>query len=114
MDLDDQRYIIGIDIGTSACRACAINANADIVARFRLDLPAPVRTAEGVQQEPAVWWQALCASLQALCTRIDPRQVERMAVDGTSATLLLCRPDGTCPRTSRRSMTRLLTLTWRR
>lgn len=86
---------IGIDIGTSACRACAINANADIVAQFRMDLPAPVRTAEGVQQAPAVWWQALCTSLQALCTRLDPRQVERMAVDGTSATLLLCRPDGT-------------------
>ncbi len=86
---------IGIDIGTSACRACAVDANADIVAQCRMDLPAPERTAEGVQQAPALWWQALCASLQVLCTRIDPRQVERLAVDGTSATLLLCRPDGT-------------------
>jgi sugar (pentulose or hexulose) kinase len=86
---------VGIDIGTSACRACAVNAQTALVGETRTALPAPQRTAHGVQQDPAVWWEALVASLDALCRQIDAQQIRRMAVDGTSATLLLSRPDGT-------------------
>ncbi|MGW8309574.1 MAG: FGGY-family carbohydrate kinase [Thiogranum sp.] len=86
---------VGIDIGTSACRACAVDCDGAIVAASRVDLPAAVRTPEGIEQDPAIWWNALCASVDALCRRLDPRRVRRMAVDGTSATLLLCRADGT-------------------
>ena len=86
---------IGIDIGTSACRACAIDARGAIVGEARSRLPPAERTPQGVEQDPAVWWAALVASLDALCQRIDGRQIRRMAVDGTSATLLLCQPDGT-------------------
>lgn len=86
---------IGIDIGTSACRACAIDAREVIVAAVRIPLPAPEYTLQGVQQAPADWWTALSASLDALCRQIDATRIRRMAVDGTSATLLLCRPDGT-------------------
>lgn len=86
---------LGIDTGTSACRACAIDANAAVLATARRDLPMPERRADGIQQDPEVWWQALQDTLDSLFAKLDARPVRRIAVDGTSATVLLCAPDGT-------------------
>jgi len=86
---------IGIDIGTSACRACAIDARAEILAETRTTLPPPTRRDGGVEQQAGIWWRALCTTIDALCARIDARRVERLAIDGTSATVLLCAADGT-------------------
>jgi len=85
---------IGIDVGTSACRACAIDERALVVAKARCKLPPPLRRGVCVEQDPLVWWQALTEALDALCKLIDPGQVRRIAVDATSGTLLLCTRDG--------------------
>ena len=85
---------IGIDVGTSACRACAIDERALVVAEARCKLPPPLRRGVCVEQDPLVWWQALTEALDALCKLIDPGQVRRIAVDATSGTLLLCTRDG--------------------
>ncbi|MFQ5642339.1 MAG: FGGY-family carbohydrate kinase [Thiogranum sp.] len=89
------RLFIGIDVGTSACRACAIDERARIVARARRDLPPPQRDGNCVEQDSGIWWQALAQTLDALNRHIDPVQVSRIALDGTSGTLLLCTRDGT-------------------
>ena len=86
---------IGIDVGTSACRVCAIDERALVVATARSKLPSPLRQGVCVEQDPRIWWQALTQALDALCLQIDPGQVRRIAVDGTSGTLLLCARDGT-------------------
>jgi sugar (pentulose or hexulose) kinase len=86
---------VGIDIGTSACRACAIDARAALLADARCPLPAAQRTPLGAQQDPAIWWQALQDCLDTLCRQVDARRIRRLAVDATSSTLLLCRSDGT-------------------
>lgn len=85
---------IGIDAGTSACRACAIDDKATLLAETRTELPEPEHTTEGIQQDPSLWWEALIATLDRLFTNIDAQQVRRLLVDGTSSTLLLCTPDG--------------------
>ena len=85
---------IGIDVGTSACRACAIDQRAEIVAEARADLPAPIRNGASVEQDPAVWWLALGETLDQLSARLDTAQLQRLAVDATSATVLLCDPQG--------------------
>jgi len=86
---------IGIDIGTSACRACTIDERAAVVAEARIDLPAATRTGACVEQDAGIWWRALTDTLDVLCKRLNPAQVSRIAVDGTSATLLLCDRHGT-------------------
>ena len=86
---------IGIDVGTSACRACAIDERARVVAQARHDLPPPVRHGAGVEQDSGIWWQTLAQTLDALNRQIDPGRVSRIAVDGTSGSLLLCARDGT-------------------
>lgn len=85
---------IGIDVGTSACRACAIDDQATLMAEARTGLPTPQHTAEGIQQNPGLWWDALTTTLDKLFPEIDAGQVLRILVDGTSSTLLLCSPDG--------------------
>lgn len=85
---------IGIDTGTSACRACAIDDHARVVAEARTELPPPVRSGVQVEQDPVIWWQSLLATVDALNRQLVPGQVRRIALDGTSATLLLCSPDG--------------------
>ncbi len=85
---------LGIDLGTSACRACVIDADRRECASAAAPLPAPRRDGHAVEQDPAQWWWALEHTLDALRDRVGLERVERIAVDGTSATLLLCRPDG--------------------
>ncbi|HHH43075.1 MAG TPA: carbohydrate kinase [Gammaproteobacteria bacterium] len=86
---------IGIDVGTSACRACAIDERGHMLAQARHDLPLPRRQGNAVEQDADTWWQALTLTLDTLNRQIDPARVHRIAIDATSGTLLLCTADGT-------------------
>lgn len=90
-----RQAFIGIDVGTSGVRACAIDARETELASAATLLPAPERDGAGVEQDPVVWWQALCDTLDRLSAALPGVQVVRIALDGTSSTLLLCKPDGT-------------------
>ncbi|RRQ22967.1 FGGY-family carbohydrate kinase [Thiohalobacter thiocyanaticus] len=86
---------LGIDFGTSGVRACVIDTGGAIRAEARADLPAPERDGAAVSQDPEHWWRQLEQLLDELAGRDALSRVERIAVDGTAATLLLCSPDGT-------------------
>ncbi len=81
---------IGIDFGTSGCRAIAINDDQQIVAQAHVPLPDPLAHGNyGQEQDPELWWQALCELLPLLARQTDLQHCSRLSVDGTSATLLL-------------------------
>ncbi len=91
-----RQAFVGIDVGTSGIRACAIDATDTVLASVATPLPAPERVGHGgVQQNPSVWWQVLCDTLDKLAGALRDARVVRIALDGTSSTLLLCQPDGT-------------------
>lgn len=52
-------------------------------------LAPPMVAGPGVEQVPALWWEALTTTLRELLTRVDPGRVRALAVDGTSGTVLL-------------------------
>ncbi len=85
---------IGIDFGTSGCRAVAITPDGKVIGESMLALPAPQRNGSGVQQVPALWSQALEQLLDALFERISGTAVGAMAIDGTSGTVLLADEHG--------------------
>jgi len=85
---------IGIDVGTSGCRAVAIDAAAMEVTRADAPMPAPRREGAAVEQEVEVWWEALCAALDALLAQVPREAVRALAVDGTSGTVLVADADG--------------------
>ena len=87
-------FFLGIDFGTSGCRACAIDPAGRVVAQASVVLPPPVRPEPGwSEQDPSLWWAALRDVLHQL-----PRPVRdgiaAIAVDGTSGTLLLADGQG--------------------
>jgi sugar (pentulose or hexulose) kinase len=80
---------LGIDVGTSGVRCCAIDRDAAIVADAQQKMPAPDRSGAAVQQNPQIWWEALLAALAALGRAVALKRVRRISVDATSGTLLL-------------------------
>lgn len=86
---------IGVDLGTSGCRAVAVDAAGAPVATARVPLPAPLRTGDGgVEQDAEPWWDAIVAVLRALTTDIRHHRPLALALDATSATMLLADPTG--------------------
>ncbi|MFQ6022225.1 MAG: preQ(1) synthase [Acidiferrobacterales bacterium] len=85
---------IGLDLGTTACRAVAIDKNREIIAQAQTLIPAPLRNNEQVTQDPTQWWKAVNASIRQLLAKIDRTRVRALAVNGTSGTLMLCDEQG--------------------
>jgi len=85
---------IGLDVGTSSCRAVAIDARGEILAQAGAPIPAPLKHDGQITQDPLLWWKAAAASLAAVLKEIDPARVSAIAVDGTSGTLLLTDAKG--------------------
>jgi hypothetical protein len=79
---------LGIDIGTSGVRAVAIDRAGKIVADTSQPMTLPVLEVGQIAQDPHVWWQALETALDLLLAKIAPNEVEAIAVDGTSGTIL--------------------------
>lgn len=80
---------LGIDVGTGGVRCCAVDSAARPVAETQEQMPAPERSGAAVQQNPEIWWDGVLAVLAALVKSLDAKRVRRIAVDGTSGTLLL-------------------------
>jgi xylulokinase len=85
---------IGIDIGTTGARAAALDAHEKILAFTEAVLPAPARHDRQVTQDPGDWWKATSAALKELLTKIDATRVHRIAIAGTSGTLVMCDKKG--------------------
>ncbi len=85
---------IGIDLGTSGCRAVAIDQDRNIQAQFEVELPTPSHQDQYIEQEPEIWWQATQQVLHGLIQQLNPTEVRAIAVDGTSATLVLVDKHG--------------------
>ncbi|NEX19429.1 FGGY-family carbohydrate kinase [Thiorhodococcus mannitoliphagus] len=86
---------IGLDLGTSGCRAIAIDAGGQEIARARVGLPAPERPAPGhIEQDPELWWAAAQQVLGALAQDLRHHAPNAICVDATSASVLLTDPSG--------------------
>lgn len=103
---------IGLDLGTSGCRAMAIDRAGEPIALAKAELPVnqanqasqangrgnqansrgPVSGA--IEQDPEHWWRAVIEVLSQLSCDLGRYRPQRLCVDGTSATLLLCTPQG--------------------
>ena len=85
---------IGIDIGTSGCRAAAISNSDTVVASTRASFPPSLVEGKCVTQQPRDWWHSLERALAELLKQVDADKVAAIAVDGTSSTVLLTDADG--------------------
>jgi len=85
---------VGIDLGTSGCRAIAIDAQQQIHGEARVAMADPIQKGNGFEQEPQIWWDCVAKTLRELLQNIPADEVTAIAIDGTSSTLLLCDNNG--------------------
>lgn len=85
---------LGIDLGTSGCRAEAVDAGGAVLAEASVPMPLPRHGRGHSEQNPEIWWRALKTVMANIAAQMPPERVEAIAVDGTSGTLLLCDADG--------------------
>jgi sugar (pentulose or hexulose) kinase len=83
---------IGIDLGTSGCRALAIDRDGAILGESAVSLAA--HGSAGAIDNPGNWWRAVCDCLAALGAALSGARPRALAVDGTSGTILLCDRTG--------------------
>jgi sugar (pentulose or hexulose) kinase len=85
---------LGIDIGTSGVRAIAIDAAGKVRGQANVAMPPPTRDGDSVLQDAEIWWRAVVETLGRLAFLLRLDQVQAIAVDGTSGTLLLADEAG--------------------
>ena len=78
------KYMLGIDIGTSACKAAVFSRDGRVLASraegYAVDYPQPC----WAQQDPEDWWQAACRAIRELTAAVDPADIAAVGVDGQS------------------------------
>jgi len=89
-----QSLFIGIDLGTSGVRACAINSDEELLHTSSTSLPSPDIHQQSITQDARLWWQATQSVLNELLKNIDASQVWAISVNGTSGTVLACDQQG--------------------
>jgi D-ribulokinase len=90
----DTHLYLGIDFGTSGCRAIVIDAKRQQLAETSYPLPAAIQHQQSFQQQASIWIEGLHALIKQLSAQIELTQIQRIAIDGTSGSVLLVSPQG--------------------
>jgi len=85
---------IGIDVGTSGCRAIAIDSQENKIASAQISLLSSTGDSLCSEQDPNDHWQAVRTILKQLVQQCLTHQIEAIAVDATSGSILLTDKDG--------------------
>jgi xylulokinase len=89
-------YILGIDIGTSACKVVAFDISGDVVASVLCPYDVHYPRSGWAEQYADDWWQAVCHALQCIWEqgKVHPADVVGVGVDGQSWSALPVSCDG--------------------
>ncbi|MCL2299887.1 MAG: FGGY family carbohydrate kinase, partial [Firmicutes bacterium] len=74
--------LIGLDVGTSSCKALAVDENARLLAAEAEEYPCYAPRPGWSEQNPADWWAGACAALSRLMRKIDPARVAAIGLSG--------------------------------
>jgi xylulokinase len=76
------RYLLAHDLGTSGNKATLYDEAGRLVASRTVSYPTNYFHGNWAEQEPAQWWEAVCASTRALLAAADPGEVAVVALSG--------------------------------
>ena len=81
-----KNFLLGIDIGTSACKIAVFDRNGQVMASATGDYPVYYPQEGWAQQNPEEWWDAVCGAIQKCLStgNIDPEQIAGVGIDGQS------------------------------
>ena len=91
--MTDNAYI-GIDLGTSGCRAIAIDELGNTIASTQLALQTSSSNPPHSEQDPYYHWQLVLDVLSKLIPQCHQYEIKALAVDATSGSILVTDESG--------------------
>lgn len=81
-----KQYLLGIDIGTSACKIAIFNRTGEVIAAANGDYNVYYPHPGWAEQNPEEWWTAVCSAIKAALERggVDPAEIAGVGIDGQS------------------------------
>ncbi|MDR2525201.1 MAG: xylulokinase [Oscillospiraceae bacterium] len=73
---------IGLDIGTSSCKAMAIDTNAQLLGSAAVEYPCYAPQAGWSEQHASDWWEGTQAALQKLLSTLDISRIAGLGLSG--------------------------------
>ncbi len=89
-----QDLVIGVDASTTAVKAIAFTRSGEALIECRATYPMQTPHPGHYEQNPADWWQALCAALRELTSSIDPKRIAGIALTHQRETFALLDEKG--------------------
>lgn len=81
-----KKYLLGIDIGTSACKIALFAKDGKVEAAASGAYPVYYPKPGWVEQNPDEWWEAVCTTIQKVLetSHVLPSQIAGIGIDGQS------------------------------
>ena len=79
-------YLLGIDIGTSACKAALFDRKGQVLAAANGEYPVYYPEEGWAEQNPEEWWSAVCEAVWQVIREagIQPEEIAGVGIDGQS------------------------------
>lgn len=90
------KYLLGIDIGTSACKIVIFSRLGEVVASGNGDYPVYYPKQGYAEQNPDEWWEAVYTTIKTIIQKagIKPEEIVGVGVDGQSWSAIPVDKDG--------------------
>ena len=91
-----KKYLLGIDIGTSACKVAVFNREGEVIATASGDYPVYYPQPGWAEQNPEEWWSAVCDAIQKALEKggLAPEEIAGVGIDGQSWSAIAVDEDG--------------------
>ena len=79
-------YLLGIDLGTSACKVAVFNRGGDVIASVSREYSVYYPKPGWAEQNAQEWWDAICSAITELFenNEICPKEIAGIGIDGQS------------------------------
>lgn len=79
-----REFLLGIDVGTSACKVAAFTPDGAVKAQASRAYQVYHPEAGWAEQEPGEWWEAICEAIGQVLRLVKPSDICGIGVDGQS------------------------------
>lgn len=89
-------YLLGIDIGTSACKVAVFRKDGQAAATATGDYPVYYPKEGWAEQNPEEWWDAVCLAIRKALEKgkIQPEEIAGVGIDGQSWSAIAIDKEG--------------------
>lgn len=81
-----KEYLLGIDLGTSACKVALFDREGQVIAKASEAYPVYYPKPGWAEQNPTEWWRAICKAIRAMLSEgpVKPEDIAGVGIDGQS------------------------------